>query len=69
MSSFVLAFFLRRRYISIVNNVDALLNMEVRSLISAAIITANIIPLNPAYRNKSSKKISLFLELSGAETY
>ena len=69
MSSFVLAFFLIRRYMSIVNNVDALLNIEVKSLISAAIITASIIPLNPIHKNKNSKQFSSFLELSGTETY
>ena len=69
MSSFGLAFFLIRRYMSIVNNVDARLNIEVKSLISAAIITASIIPLNPTHKNKNSKQSSSFLELSGTETY
>ena len=50
MSSLVPAFFRILRYTSIVKIVEAELKMEVKSLIKAAIITANIIPRSPAMK-------------------
>ena len=57
MSSLVLAFFLIRFQTSMVNNVEALLNIEVRSLIKAAIITAIIMPRSPL--NSQRKKLAI----------
>ena len=47
ISSLTDAFRLKVEYISIVNNVLALLNIEVKSLIKAASITDSITPFNP----------------------
>lgn len=47
MSSVVPAFFLMILYKSSVNKADALLKIDVKSLINAAIITASIIPRKP----------------------
>ena len=47
MSSVVPAFFLIILYKSSVNMVEALLNIDVKSLINAAIITASINPRKP----------------------
>ena len=61
MSSVVPAFFLMILYKSSVNKADALLKIDVKSLINAAIITASIIPRKPWYKFRIRKSRKTFL--------